>query len=160
MSRVRRAWDALFGEDEQARFATTVTSPRNRGDVTPYRTVNRDQPITATNAPPGARQQWQLYRVREESRDLELRSPIWGGYVRFMRYQCLGTDTARLKFDRLTREQAARLVEPIRLFGSRMGGISGHAWRRREPAAASTRWRDRRCITSTWTAIASSRHVW
>ena len=37
-----------------------------------------------------------------------------GGYVRFVRIQCLGGDPARLQFDRLTREQTVRLEEPIR----------------------------------------------
>ena len=92
-------------------MSTVVTSPRNRGDVGPYQDSNRDKPITSTRAPPGARQQWQLYRVRETSRDLELRSPIWGGYVKFMRVQCVGFDLARLLFDRLTTEQKGRLGE-------------------------------------------------
>ena len=39
---------------------------------------------------------------------------MFGGYVRFVRIQCLGGDPARLQFDRLTREQTARLEEPIR----------------------------------------------
>ena len=64
--------------------------------------------------PPGARQTWQLYRAREECRDLELRSPILGGYVRFVRIQCLGYQPAALHFDRLTKEQLTRLAEPIR----------------------------------------------
>ena len=96
------------------RLSTVVTSPRNRGDVGPYQNPNIDKPIASTRAPPGARQQWQLYRAREASRDLELTSPMFGGYVRFVRIQCLGGDPARLQFDRLTRQQAARLEEPIR----------------------------------------------
>ena len=92
---------------------TVVTSPRG-GNPGPYRTVNRDKPTQASAAPPGARQQWELYRVREESRDLEHRSPILGAYVRFVRIQCLGAELARLQFDRLTEEQKARLVEPIK----------------------------------------------
>ena len=39
---------------------------------------------------------------------------MYAGYVRFVRIQCLGGDPARLQFDRLTREQTARLEEPIR----------------------------------------------
>ena len=97
-----------------AQMQTVSTSPRDAGDRGPYRTVNRDQVLTATIAPPGARQQWQLYRVREESRDLELRSPIWGGYVRFARIQTLGWEPARLQFDRMTDEQRGRLVEAVR----------------------------------------------
>ena len=116
MSRIRRAWDALTGGDAAPGevMATVVTSPRNRGDVGPYQTPNLDKPIASSRAPPGARQQWQLYRAREASRDLELTSPMFGGYVRFVRIQCLGGDPARLQFDRLTREQTARLEEPIR----------------------------------------------
>ena len=110
VSRVRRAWQALTGQAD-AKHAIVTTSPRAQGDVSPYRTVNRDRVMEATNAPPGARQQWQLYRVREESRDLELRSPIWGGYVRYNRIQVIGYDLARLQFDRLTKEQATRLEE-------------------------------------------------
>ena len=48
------------------------------------------------------------------SRDLNLRSPIWGGYVRFVRIQCLGFDPARIQFGRLTKDQQARLPEVIR----------------------------------------------
>ena len=95
-------------------MATTVTSPRNRGDVGPYQNVNRDKPMQASVAPPGARQQWELWRVRVASRDLNLRSPIWGGYVRFVRIQCLGFDPARIQFGRLTKDQQARLPEVIR----------------------------------------------
>ena len=113
MSRIRNAVNALLGR-KQTQMATTVTSPRNRGDVGPYRSVNRDKPISSTIAPPGARIQWQLYRAREECRDLELRSPILGGYVRFVRIQCLGYQPSALHFDRLTREQITRLQEPIR----------------------------------------------
>ena len=108
LSRVARALKALVTPD--AAMSTVVTSPRNRGDVGPYQNPNRDQPISATRAPPGARQQWQLYRVREASRDLQLRSPIWGGYVHFIRVQCVGPDLARLLFDRLTTEQKGRLA--------------------------------------------------
>ena len=116
MSRLSRAWDALTKTDVEpdAAMATTVTSPRNRGGVGPYQTPNLDKPITSTRAPPGARQQWQLYRVREASRDLDLTSPIWGGYVRFVRIQCLGFDPARIQFSRLTKEQQSRLPEVIR----------------------------------------------
>ena len=109
MSRIRRALLALIGPDET--HATVVTSPRARGEVSPYRTVNRDRVMEATIAPPGARQAWQLHRVREESRDLQLRSPIWGGYVHFTRIQTLGYELSRLQFDRQTDEQTARLAE-------------------------------------------------
>ena len=114
MTRLTRALNALIAPSPARHMATTATSPRNQGDVGPYRTVNRDTVLTATVAPPGARQQWQLYRVRETSRDLELRSPIWGGYVRFARIQTLGWEPARLQFDRMTDEQRARLPEAIR----------------------------------------------
>ena len=70
--------------------------------------------MQASAAPPGARQTWELYRVREESRDLELRSPIWGGYVRFVRIQCIGYELSRLQFDRFTEEQKARLPEVVK----------------------------------------------
>ena len=113
MSRITRALKALVTPDEQM-AATVVTSPRNRGDVGPYQNLPLDKPIASTRAPPGARQQYQLYRAREASRDLELTSPMVGGYVRFVRIQCLGGDPARLQYDRLTREQLARLEEPIR----------------------------------------------
>ena len=113
MSRITRALKALVTPDEQM-AATVTTSPRNRGDVGPYQSPHLDKPIASTSAPPGARQQWQLYRARRESRDLELTSPMFGAYVRFVRIQCLGGDPARLQFDRLTREQTARLEEPIR----------------------------------------------
>ena len=112
MSRVARAWKALTTPDQA--MAVTPSPPRAGGNRGPYRSANRDNPMPATIAPPGARQQWQLHRVREESRDLELRSPIWGGYVRFSRIQALGYELARLQFDRLTAEQKARLQEPIR----------------------------------------------
>ena len=114
LSRITRALKALATPDEQMAAATVVTSPRNRGDVGPYQSPQLDKPIASTRAPPGARQQWQLYRAREASRDLELTAPMVGGYVRFVRIQCLGGDPARLQFDRLTREQLARLEEPIR----------------------------------------------
>ena len=114
MTRLVRALNALIEPSPARHMATTATSPRNQGDIGPYRTVNRDKVLTATIAPPGARQQWQLYRVREESRDLELRSPIWGGYVRFARIQTLGWEPARLQFDRMTDEQRARLPEAVR----------------------------------------------
>ena len=89
-----------------------VTNPRSTGDVSPYRTVNRDRVIEATNAPPGARQVWQLHRAREESRDLELRSPIWGGWVRYNRIQTIGYEPARLVYE-MTREDKARLQRVV-----------------------------------------------
>ena len=113
MSRLTRAWAALT-QPAEATHSAVSTSPRSRGDISPYRTVNRDRAIEATNAPPAARQVWQLHRVREESRDLELRSAIWGGYVRFSRIQTIGYELSRLQFDRLTKEQQARLGEVIR----------------------------------------------
>lgn len=116
MSRLTRAVTALMTPDpkDSTVMATVVTSPRNPGAIGPYQSPNIDQPVTSTRAPPGARQQWQLYLAREASRDLELRSPMVGGYVRYVRIQCLGGDPARLQFDRLTREQQARLEEPLR----------------------------------------------
>ena len=88
--------------------------PQRRGDVGPYRTTNRDRPMQATSAPPGARQTWELYRVREESRDLALRSPIWGGYVRFVRIQALGYRLARISFDQLDDADKQRLAEVLK----------------------------------------------
>lgn len=123
MSRIRDAALVLLGGVPRERVASaahtaamaiTATSPRNRGDIGPYRNVRRDKPIGNTIAPPGARQQWELYRAREECRNLELTSPILGGYVRFVRIQCLGYQPAALHFDRLTKEQLPRLAEPIR----------------------------------------------
>ena len=116
MSRIVRALSQLLTPDEPAAnmAETTVTSPRAGGNLGPYQNVNRDKPMEATVAPPGARQQWQLWRVRVASRDLDLRSPIWGGYVRFVRIQCLGFDPARIQFGRLTKDQQARLPEVIR----------------------------------------------
>ena len=110
---------ALLGRDNpNGKMATTVTSPRNRGDIGPYRTVNRDKVVGSTIAPPGARQQWQLYRAREECRDLELRSPILGGYVRFVRIQCLGYQPSALHFDRLTKDQIATIVAALSIAAS------------------------------------------
>ena len=111
MSRLTRALKALATPDEK--MATVATSPRDRAGVGPYQNPNVDQPISATRAPPGARQQWQLYKVREACRDLELRSPMIGGYSRYIRIQAVGSEPARLDFDRLTREQIVRLKEPL-----------------------------------------------
>ena len=119
MSRIIRALSQLLTPDEPAaNMATTVTSPRAGGNLGPYQTVNRNKPMQASVAPPGARQSWQLWPVRVASRDLDLRSPIWGGYVRFVRIQCLGFDPARLQFNRLTKDQQARLQEVIRYLKS------------------------------------------
>ena len=112
MSRLRRAWQAFTTAD--AKHAVVATNPRARGEVTPYRTVNRDRVMEATIARPGARQVWQLHRVREDSRDLEIRSSIWGGWVRFARIQAIGYELSRLQFDGMTDEQATRLAEPVR----------------------------------------------
>ena len=110
LSRLTRALKALVTPDEK--MSTVVNSPRNRGGVGPYQNPNVDQPISASSAPPGARQVWQHYRVRRACRDLELRSPLIGGYARWIVIQAVGTDPATLVFDRLTREQHARLKEP------------------------------------------------
>ena len=110
----RQAVQAAIGGGTSAKMATVVTNPRGGGNPGPYRTVNRDKPMRPSSAPPGARQQWELYKVREECRDLDLRSPILGGYNRFVRIQCLGFHPARLQFNRLTKEQQARLPEVIR----------------------------------------------
>ena len=101
--------DAFTAAPDATYSGVQVTSPRSSGDVTPHRTSNRDRAMEYTTAPPGARQQWQLHRVREESRDLALRSPIWGGYVRFVRIQALGSELSRLQFDRVERADKARL---------------------------------------------------
>ena len=111
MTRLTRALNALIAPSPARHMATTATSPRNQGDVGPYRTVNRDTVLTATVAPPGARQQWQLYRVRQTSRDLELRSPDMGRICpRFARIQTLGWEPARLQFDRMTDEQRGAIA--------------------------------------------------
>ena len=107
------AWRAV-SRPPDAKHATVATDPRSRGDIGPYRSVNRDRTIEATNAPPGSRQTWQLHRAREESRDLELRSAVWRSYNYFSRIQTVGYELSRLQFDRLTKEQAARLPEVIR----------------------------------------------
>ena len=65
---------------------------------------------------------------RNESRDLELRSPIWGGYCLYARVQAIGHDFSRLHFDRLTREQDARLgpvLEHLRREWRRLQNIRG-----------------------------------
>ena len=110
LSRITRALKALVTPDEQ--MATVVNSPRDQRGTGPYQNPNVDQPISASRAPPGARQVWQLYRVREACRDLELRSPLIGGYARWIVIQAVGTEPATLVFDRLTREQHARLEAP------------------------------------------------
>ena len=110
LSRITRALKALVTPDEQ--MATVSTSPRDGRGIGPYQSPNVDQPISASRAPPGARQVWQLYRVREACRDLELRSPLIGGYARWIVIQAVGTEPATLVFDRLTREQHARLEAP------------------------------------------------
>ena len=99
-------------QDTAEHSRTVTTSPRSAGDVSAYRTVNRDRVLEATVAPPGSRQVWQLHRAREESRDLELRGPIWAAYVRFARIQCLGADLSRVLFD-LSRKDAERLKPVI-----------------------------------------------
>ena len=113
---LKKAWDALGGgERKPARGQHNMqpTSPSGR-EATPYRTVNRDKAMQATTSPPGARQQWQLHRVREESRDLQLRSPLWGGFIRYVRIQTIGHETAKLMFSRLTNEDKVRLAEVIK----------------------------------------------
>ena len=113
LKRIARAIRNEPRDDPRQHQQTVVTTPRAGGDISPYRTVNRDRALGHTVAPPGARQQWELYRAREESRDLALTSPIWGGYVHFARVQALGYEFSRLQFDRLTRADKTRLKEPI-----------------------------------------------
>ena len=113
MSRVRRAWQALTGGVD-AKHSAVVTSPRSRGDIGPYRTVNRDRAIEATNAPPGNRQIWQLHRAREECRDLALRSGVLAAWLKWARDNAVGDEPARLKFTRFSKDQSARLAEPAR----------------------------------------------
>ena len=95
------------------RLATFVPTGPDRRNQSPIRTVNRDRTLQASTAPPGARQQWELHRVREESRDLFLRSPIWGGYVRYTRIQAIGNDLSRLTWDRFDDEAKTRLAPVI-----------------------------------------------
>ena len=95
------------------RMATFVPTGPDRRNQSPIRTVNRDRTLRASTAPPGARQQWELHRVREESRDLFLRSPIWGGYVRYTRIQAIGNDLSRLTWDRFDDEAKTRLAPVI-----------------------------------------------
>jgi len=114
----------------RSQFAVTPTSPRSQGDVTPYRTVNRDRVLDATIAGPAQRQVWQLHRAREESRDLEIRRAIWSAFVRWVRVQALGGDLCRVMFD-LAADDKARLapaLERIRrdwLAFQRIPGLSG-----------------------------------
>ena len=126
MSRLTRAVTALTAPEPrlaipemtrstaapQARMATVVSNPRNRGDVGPYQSPHVGEALRASRVPPGARQISELYRAREACRDLWLRSPMIGGYGRLIRIQALGTEPATLHFDRLTREQTAKLKEP------------------------------------------------
>ena len=117
MGRVARAMIQLLTPDAPAARGRSiiphslprVVSPRSGDVVSPYQNFNRDQPLRPTSAAPGARQTWELHRVREESRDLALRSPIWGNYVIYSRIQTIGYELSRLQFDRLTREQKSRL---------------------------------------------------
>ena len=128
MSRLRNAWNALVGNTPPA---ATVVEPVAEvpaapsaehnltglvgrdalQEITPYRNVRRDRVIENTVAPPGARQQWQLHRVREESRNLYFTSPMWQSYIYATRIQVRGYRPSRLVFNRATREQKVRLKE-------------------------------------------------
>ena len=81
--------------------------------LTPYgaNERQRDRPIGYTVAPPASRQTWELHRVREESRNLYLTSPIWHAYVTFQRVQVRGWHPSRLQWRRFTREQKRRLKQ-------------------------------------------------
>ena len=94
------------------RMAVRTSPLPGRGEG-PYRTVNRDRVIQASSAPPGARQQWELYRVREESRDLEHRGAVWKAYVRFVRIQALGGDVSRIHYEHEEADKA-RLAEVVK----------------------------------------------
>lgn len=116
MSRLSRAWQQLTQPDPapDRQMSVVVTNPRGGDTIGPYRSFNRDHPLSSTTAAPGARQQWELHRAREESRDLKLRSPLFASYVLFERIQTVGDKTARLEFDRMTDEQKTRLDPVIR----------------------------------------------
>ena len=94
------------------RMAVRTSPLPGRGEG-PYRTVNRDRVIQASSAPPGARQQWELYRVREESRDLEHRGAVWKAYVRFVRIQALGGDVSRIHYEHEEADKA-RLADVVK----------------------------------------------
>ena len=123
MSRITRAIDALIGRpanpgpaaEPSVNVKQSITFVDSEGqDVRPVQTVKRDRVIGNTIAPPGARQQWELHRAREESRNLYLTSPIWQSFIYFSRIQVRGWQPARLDFDRMTREQKARLKDVVR----------------------------------------------
>ena len=99
MGRIADALKALAGKSapDVTMASPTVTTPRG-GTNQLNRTVTRDRAMQPTDAPPGARQIWELWRVRNESRDLELRSPIWGGYCLYARVQAIGHDFSRLHY--------------------------------------------------------------
>ena len=108
MGRIRNAMLALLAPPDIQMAGPQSIGPTTRG-ATPYRTTYRDHAIQPTTAPPAARQQWELYRVREESRNLYMGSPVWGAYVRFARVQALGAQFSQLAFTRLERADKLRL---------------------------------------------------
>ena len=120
MSRFVRAWNELTGGRQSK--SMLPSTPRNMSGnqivsrdtvnpISPYESSSYNSPIGNTAAPPGSRQQWELHKVREESRNLFLRSPLWSAYVHFMRMQVRGFKPTRLRFRRMTREQKGRLKE-------------------------------------------------
>ena len=120
MSRFVRAWNELTGGRQSKSMlpSTPRTMSGNQivsrdtvNPISPYESSSYNSPIGNTAAPPGSRQQWELHKVREESRNLFLRSPLWSAYIHFMRMQVRGFKPTRLRFRRMTREQKGRLKD-------------------------------------------------
>ena len=143
-----------------AGMQTVVTSPRAGGNTGPYRSVNRDRPLQATVAPPGARQQWELHRVREESRDLELRSPIWGGYVKLRPHSVHRLRALAATIRPLHRGTKGAVARGGQAPPARVESVPEDTRRRRDRAEPPPGRRVGVCTTLTLTAIASCSGAW
>lgn len=100
----KRAGEALL----RMGLRFTGTNPIGEG-ASPYRTQNRDRAIGYSIAPQQTRQVWELHRAREESRQLELSSPMWRAAVHWARVQVVGAEAARLHFYRIRKDDRERL---------------------------------------------------
>lgn len=109
-ARIGRALAGL-GQRLQAPTVQDVHARRSRGRAGFY--MPRDQVLGPSPEAPASRQVWELYRAREESRNLSLSSPYLRAFLAWAKVHVVGNGRSSLHFPRIGPEEALRLARPL-----------------------------------------------
>ena len=118
MGRVGRA---LARTGVRLGFDNNQIIPGSTSDVA-SRGYRRDAVHSYTYAPIASRAIWELYRIRNESRQNYLTTPVLQAFVRFCDVQVIGAEDARLEFPGIPAEDQKRL-KPVLDYLRRQWGI-------------------------------------